>query len=157
MHKDMTTYSMGRRKSVLLSSVLSILVSFLIVASPNVETFILFKMLHQCVDFGYYLSGVILCKWHFRHLSRLQIINKNNIAENTGPRRIAQVNVPLPIFRFGGVFAIAKKLCRFLIPATLGTGLHDTTCSSLLCTALAVVASRHHCPYFLHSDIFLVS
>lgn len=54
----------GRRKSILSSSVLSIIVTTLIIASPNVETYIFFRALHQTVDFGYYVVGLIMCKLH---------------------------------------------------------------------------------------------
>nr|XP_045612558.1 organic cation transporter-like protein [Procambarus clarkii] len=49
----------GRRKSVLTSAVLSLIVSFLTVASPNVETYIFMRALLQVVDFGCY-TGCLL-------------------------------------------------------------------------------------------------
>lgn len=57
-------YSIGRRKSVLFSSVSSILISAHTILSPNVETFIFYRMMHQAADIGYYMGTVILCKWY---------------------------------------------------------------------------------------------
>ncbi|KAK4327487.1 hypothetical protein Pmani_002043 [Petrolisthes manimaculis] len=53
--------AIGRRKAVLFSSVSSILASLLTIVSPNVETFLFFRMMHQAFDFGYYMGPVILC------------------------------------------------------------------------------------------------
>ncbi|KAK4312195.1 hypothetical protein Pmani_016350 [Petrolisthes manimaculis] len=52
--------AIGRRKTVLFSSVSSILTSALIIASHNVEVFIFLRMLNQIFDIGYYMGPVIL-------------------------------------------------------------------------------------------------
>ncbi|KAK4312147.1 hypothetical protein Pmani_016400 [Petrolisthes manimaculis] len=52
--------AIGRRKAVLFSSVSSIFASFLTIASPNVETYLFFRMIHQALDFGYYMGPIIL-------------------------------------------------------------------------------------------------
>ncbi|KAK4308730.1 hypothetical protein Pmani_019592 [Petrolisthes manimaculis] len=64
--------SIGRRKAVLFSSVSSIFASFLTVASPNVETYLFFRMIHQALDFGYYMGPIILFTGQtslYQHLS----------------------------------------------------------------------------------------
>lgn len=59
----------GRRKSILLSSLMTILFSSITIASPNVETHIFFKLLHQSFNSGYYMGGIILSKLRLKHLT----------------------------------------------------------------------------------------
>lgn len=57
------TTRLGLRKGVLIAVVTALLFAFLVVVAPNVQVYILFKLLFHAVDHGYYIGCFVLSKF----------------------------------------------------------------------------------------------